>query len=597
MAVFASASSSRVKYDVFISFRGSDIRSGFLSHLTKELRRKQVDVYVDDRLERGDQISSALDEAIEGSMIALVIFSKDYASSKWCLQELVKIMECKEASGQIVLPVFYCVDPSDVRRQKRTYADAFAHLELKFKDNSNELKNWRSVLKKTADLSGYHSSNFQNESQLIDAILQDVLKKLEDNNPVAPQSHLVGLDQNLAIVESLMKITSQEVLLLGIWGVGGIGKTTLARATFDKFSSQFESYCFIENVREESTKSNGLSHLRQKLLSKLLDQDAGLPIDMNYARRRLSRKRVLIVLDDVSNSKQLKDLAGQQLCLGRGSRVIVTSRDKHVFRIGGIHDEYIHEVKELNFEESLKLFSLHAFKQTHPNVGYERLSEMTVAYAKGIPLALEVLGSHFHSRDKAYWESELEKLRKCPHPEIQNILKVSYDGLDDMDKEIFLDIAFFFIGEEKDRVIHVLEACGFKAVSGIQNLMDKSLIKPGWLNGKSTEMHDLIREMAKQIVRAECIKDPALRSRLKDTDEIYNVLESNMGTNKIEGIILDLDQIKHLQLDPDTFAKMKNLRFLKIFHPKPRMIEHKTYHHIELPFGLGSFPKKLRQQY
>ncbi|XP_054780101.1 TMV resistance protein N-like [Prosopis cineraria] len=159
--MFASASSSRVKYDVFISFRGSDIRFGFLSHLTTSLRGKQIDVYVDDRLERGDEISLALKEAIEGSMIALVIFSKDYASSKWCLQELVKIMECKEASGQIVLPVFYCVDPSDVRRQKRTYADAFTHLEQKFMDNSNELKNWRSVLKKTADLSGYHSSNFQ----------------------------------------------------------------------------------------------------------------------------------------------------------------------------------------------------------------------------------------------------------------------------------------------------------------------------------------------------------------------------------------------------------------------------------------------------
>ncbi|XP_054782007.1 disease resistance protein Roq1-like [Prosopis cineraria] len=289
-----SAASSQVKYEVFISFRASDIRFGFLNNLTTALRGKQIDVYVDDRLERGDEISSALDEAIEGSVIALVIFSKDYAYSKWCLQELVKIMECKAANQQI-----------------------------RFKDNMDRLKMWRSVLKKIAALSGHHSSKFQNESQLIDAIVQDVLKKLEYNNPDVLKSQIVGFDQNLTSVESLMKTTSQEVQVLGIWGVGGIGKTTVARVTFVKFSSQFESCCFIKNVREESTRINGLSYLRRKLLSKLLDQDEDLPINMNDARRRLLRKKVLIVLDDVSNSKQLKDLAGQQPYLGPGSREMV----------------------------------------------------------------------------------------------------------------------------------------------------------------------------------------------------------------------------------------------------------------------------------
>ncbi|XP_054782010.1 TMV resistance protein N-like [Prosopis cineraria] len=311
-----SASSSQVKYEIFIRFRGSDIRFGFLNNLTTALRGKQMDVYVDDRLERGDEISLALEGAIEGSKIALA------------------------GNQQIVIPIFYDVDPTDVRHQKGTYAKSFNDHGQRFKDNMDKLKMWRSVLKKTTALSGHHSSKFQNELQLIDAIVQGVLIKLEDNNADVPKSQIVGFDQNLTSVESLMKTTSQEVQVLGIWSVGGIGKTTLARATFDKFSSQFESCCFIENVREESTRINGLNYLRQKLLAKLLDQDEDLPINMNDARRRLSRKKVLIVLDDVSNSKQLKDLAGQQPYLGPGSRVIITSRDNHVFRSVEIHDEF-----------------------------------------------------------------------------------------------------------------------------------------------------------------------------------------------------------------------------------------------------------------
>ncbi|XP_028773583.1 TMV resistance protein N-like [Neltuma alba] len=420
----SSASSSQVpcgKHDVFISFRGPDIRSDFLSHLKRALRQKNVDVYVDDRLERGEEIWSVLVNAIEGSMIALVIFSDNYASSEWCLEELVKIVECKKANQQIVIPIFYRVDPSHVRHQTHTYAEAFTHHEQRFPDNMDNLENWRSVLKETAHLSGYHSSNFQDESELINAIVEDVFKKLEVNTQIVPRSQLIGFHQNFTNVESLMKIESPEVRVLGIWGPGGIGKTTLASAIFDNFLSKFESHCFLENVREESTKI-GLSSLRQKLLSKLLDQKDY--INMNHTMRRLKQKKVLIVIDDVDNPKQLKDLAGQQLHLGQGSRVIVTSRDKHVLRSGGIHEKYIHEVRELSRKESLELFSMHAFNQNHPIQGYEELSNLTAALVGGIPLALEVLGSHFHSRDEAYWKSELSKLQKYPHQDIQNILKV-----------------------------------------------------------------------------------------------------------------------------------------------------------------------------
>ncbi|KAI9073733.1 hypothetical protein K1719_044308 [Acacia pycnantha] len=285
----AASDSSQVpckNYDVFISFRGSDTRSGFLSHLIKELHRKNIDVYVDYRLQRGDEISSALVDAIKGSMIALVIFSEDYASSKWCLEELVKIMECKEAHQQIVIPVFYGVDPLDVRHQKGTYGKETLYDEEKFKD---KVEMWRSVLEKSGNLAGHDSSKFQDESKLIDAIVEDVLKELEDNSPIVPNSLLVGSHQNFMIVESLMEIESQEIRLVGIWGMGGIGKTTLARAIFEKFFSKFVSYGFLENIREKSTKVDGFNSLRDELLSQLLSQ-TNLK-DNNNALKRLQRKK------------------------------------------------------------------------------------------------------------------------------------------------------------------------------------------------------------------------------------------------------------------------------------------------------------------
>jgi len=151
--------SPQILYDVFVSFRGTDIRQDFLSHLIEAFSRRHINAFVDNKVVKGDALSEALIRAIEGSPISLIIFSPHFASSHWCLSELVKIVECRKNNGQIVLPIFYKVDPSHVRYQKGTYEDAFTKHEMRY--SLTIMQTWRSALAESANLSGFHSSTFR----------------------------------------------------------------------------------------------------------------------------------------------------------------------------------------------------------------------------------------------------------------------------------------------------------------------------------------------------------------------------------------------------------------------------------------------------
>ncbi|XP_021825479.1 TMV resistance protein N-like [Prunus avium] len=154
--VSSSPSSSSSPYDVFLSFRGEDTRTNFTDHLHEALVRKGIRTFIDRELVRGEEISPALVKAIEESRISLIVFSENYASSRWCLDELVKILQCKQSNQQVVLPIFYKLDPSDVRKQTSKFGDAFEGLiESKFKDNEEKVLIWREALTKTANLSGH----------------------------------------------------------------------------------------------------------------------------------------------------------------------------------------------------------------------------------------------------------------------------------------------------------------------------------------------------------------------------------------------------------------------------------------------------------
>ena len=152
-----SSSTPGCKYDVFLSFRGPNTRNNFTDHLYDRLKQVGIPTFRDDeRLEQGTKINSGLLRAIDETKIAVVVLSKQYALSRWCLIELAKIVECMDKKKLTVLPVFHNVDPSDVRNLRGSFAEAFAKHENRFKDKIDDVKAWRAALTAVANLSRWH---------------------------------------------------------------------------------------------------------------------------------------------------------------------------------------------------------------------------------------------------------------------------------------------------------------------------------------------------------------------------------------------------------------------------------------------------------
>ncbi|XP_022771864.1 disease resistance protein RPS6-like [Durio zibethinus] len=562
------ASSHQPKHDVFLSFSGEDTRNNFTAYLYQALRRKGIAVFMDENeLKKGQKLSPALLKAIEESRISVIIFSTNYACSSWCLQELFKIMELNRANKQEVVPIFYHVSPSDVRKRTGSFEKAFADHQEKW---AYKLQGWKDAFTEAGYIKGWHivgDKSDRSEPDYMEKIVEDIIKELHCMSP-SDAKGLVGIDSHKERIISLLAVNEKDIpmIIIGIWGMGGIGKTTLAQAIYDEVYGEFDSCCFLANVKEESTKRDGITSLRDKLLSIILEEEipnTGTPrIGSTFLNDRLHRKRVLVVLDDVSDLDQLEILAISPDRLGYGSRIIITSRDKQVLKNGSA--DRIYEVKGLKYPNSLHLFSLYAFKKNHPPDDFMDLSNRVLEYAKGVPIALKVLGSTLYQKCEEQWESALNKLKEHPNPKIHNLLKISFDGLDDTERSIFLDITCFFKGEKTKVVAKILNSCYKGVLFGISNLVDKCLVNI--IESDDTLwMHDLLQEMGWNIVRQES-KEPGERSRLWTPTDVSRVLKHDMGSKSIEGILLDMHGIDEIQLHQDVFAKMHDLRFIKFYY-------------------------------
>ncbi|KAI3496838.1 hypothetical protein L1887_39216 [Cichorium endivia] len=563
----ASSSTSSIhksfKYDVFLSFRGEDTRKNFVDHLYSALQQKSIYTYKDDeRIKKGKMISDELIGSIEDSKFYIIVFSKNYASSSWCLDELVKIMECHKTNEHTAYPVFYDVEPTEVRHQKGAVGKAFAKHK-----KAEAAGKWRQVLKEAADLAGWELKHTDDghEARFIQKIIEEISLELRSINFNVDEK-LVGMETRIKDVLSSLETGFDDIRMIGIKGMGGAGKTTLARAVFNRISFQFEGKCFVENVREVSNSSlSGLKLLQNQVLADVLNDHciniSSVYDGKNMMKKRMQGTKVLVVLDDVDHIEQLEALAGETNWFKPGSTIIITTRDEQVLVAHGV--KLIRNVNLLSDKEAIFLFSRYAFGREIPIQGYEHLSGQVARYAAGLPLTVRVLGSFLCGKNEPEWIDVLERLKKIPLLETLKKLELSYIGLEEDYKEIFLDIACILKGLPKELIIKVLQSCEFHARNGLRVLEQKSLITIHY-NSDDDEyvgMHDHIEEMGRNIVRRSHPDEPNKHSRLWISNEIEDILVNDQGTEATRSLTFHTLKF-NLEVIMKGLRKMKELRFL-----------------------------------
>ncbi|XP_056172795.1 disease resistance protein RPV1-like isoform X2 [Syzygium oleosum] len=551
-------------YEVFLSFRGSDTRAGFTDHLYTRLKDAGIRTFKDDEdLRKGEEFAPELLQAIKQSKILIPIFSKDYASSVWCLKEVVQMVECKNNGGQKIIPIFYDVAPAEVRHQTGDYEKAFLSHESKKRYDQKTIGDWRAALRAVGEINGHDLQSMPNrrEGKFVQTFTQKVFNELKKASlPVS--DYLVSDDNQVDEIMKMIGAGTSETQIIGIHGMGGIGKTTIAKIIFNKFSRDFENCCFLSDIRETS-KKNGIQHLQNQLISKILKTECMDIKDVDEGSQtikdRLLNKQVLLLLDDVEERNHIKAFVGKRDWLGRGSKVIITTRNKDILEIPEVNCKY--ELSYMDDNQSLRLFSKHAFRRDSPLDEYIDQSKRAIGIAGGLPLTLEVIGSLLCGTKKEKWNLILKKLENVPHATVRSKLKISYDALDVQQRHIFLDIACFFIGYDKDILIHFWDESKYPEET-MEVLQNMSLIKI--IEDNEVWMHDQLRDLGRDIVHQKSEMKIEKQNRVWDPKEGSDLLRIRKGKTEVEALCLKLDNQWQYRFTYEGFESLSYLRFLEV---------------------------------
>ncbi|CAL5425321.1 unnamed protein product [Camellia sinensis] len=505
------------KYDVFLSFSGINTRMNFSSHLLAALEQHGFYTFRDDtKLNRGEDIGSELLKAIEESSISIVVFSKNYAMSKWCLDELVWIVKCKKTFNRIVLPIFYDVDPFDVRTQKGSLVEAFAKHEDHFgKSSDGKVEKWRAAITEAANLSGWDLKNVYNgdEVKLIAKIIEEVGNVI-DLEHLSVADHPVGLEDRVQKLRMLLRIESNDndVRIVVVWGIGGLGKTTIAKNLYKLIHHRFDGCSFLADVRETWKKPVNVNYPITTVGSHFSSHQSK-PV-ASCAIARVSQVRANTHPRAAHGASP--SAAGKMMMQKFTLKLPLDLRDGISFTEDRRWNSQIQKSNSLFFS-----YFWHAFKEDHPVENYVELSKQVVDYARGLPLALE------------------------------NLVKA-----------LFLDIACFFVGMDRNFIIKILKGCKLFPEIGLRILFDRCLIKYGPRN--KLVMHDMLKDMGREIVKKESNDEPGRRSRLWHHEDGLEVLRYGTGTEAVKGLSLNFPESKEVQVNAKAFENMNQLWLLHL---------------------------------
>ncbi|KAL0793465.1 hypothetical protein Bca101_064842 [Brassica carinata] len=539
-----------------------EVRYSFVSHLSDALRRNGISsVFVDS----GDLISDEAQEKVERAKVSVVVLP---ANHQVCLEKLEKVLNCQRNKEQVVIPVLY--------------GDSELHGE------------WLSAMNLRGLSPVFQSRNECSDSKLVEKIVRNVNEKLF-------YMGRIGMYWKLREIENMVNKQPLGIRCVGIWGMPGIGKTELAKAVFDQVSGGFDACCFIEDY-DKAFHENRLFRILVEQLMKDQPGNSGTITKRRLRRDKLINKRVLVVLDDVRNPLVAESFLEEFEWFGPESLIIITSRDKQVFRLCRINQ--IYEVQGLNEKEALQLFMLCASLN---EMGEQSLHEdevvmEVVKYANGNPLALSVYGGELKGKETPKdMETAFLELKERPPGKLVDAIERTYDTLNDSEKNIFLDIACFFHGENVDYVMQLLEGCGFSPLVGIDSLIEKCLVA---ITENRVRMCNFTQDVGRYIITKGATVQIEKRSRLWEPQSIKDLLEDNedtengepnatvkfaQDTEELEGIFLDTSNLS-FDIKPAAFENMFNLRLLKIYCSNPE-----THPVISVPRGfLHSLPDELR---